>query len=238
MEILWNKAITAQVEGYLGRGVRRVEMDSGGRLLFTMTDGQVLNLGKIQGQDGVTPHFLIGTVKTLPAGSEPTVILTGTKESPVLNFGFPAVSPGSVSTDVTLTLPDTAADAAVTGQRLAELARGLGGKLPLSGGTMTGDLLMGNHNLAGIKKASASTLELRISDDRGAVLEAEARVTGSDGALLGQRVAFNGIVGDEPVILGNLMDPENNTDAATKGYVDTVLGGALAEIDALIGGDA
>lgn len=51
-------------------------------------------------------------------------------------------------------------------------------------------------------------------------------------------MAFYGIVGDEPVILGNLMDPENNTDAATKGYVDTVLGGALAEIDALIGGDA
>ena len=97
---------------------------------------------------------------------------------------------------------------------------------------------MGNHSLTGIKEASTGTLELPRSDGIGTVLDASGKVTGPDGALLGQRVAFYGIVGDEPVILENLMDPENNTDAATKGYVDTVLGGALAEIDALIGGDA
>ena len=105
-----------------------------------------------------------------------------------------------------------------------------GDYLPLSGGTMAGDLLMGNHSLTGIKKASASTLELLRSDDIGTVLDASGKVTGPDGALLGQRVAFYGIVGDEPVILENLMDPENESDAANKHYVDSAITSALEAI--------
>ena len=35
------------------------------------------------------PHMTIGTVTTLPAGSDATVEITGTDDAPVLNFGIP-----------------------------------------------------------------------------------------------------------------------------------------------------
>lgn len=41
------------------------------------------------GKDGITPEFSIGEVETLPAGSEATASITGTKENPVLNLGIP-----------------------------------------------------------------------------------------------------------------------------------------------------
>lgn len=40
-----NRIVSAQVEGHFSRGVRSVRVDDAGRLLFTMTDGSVLDLG-------------------------------------------------------------------------------------------------------------------------------------------------------------------------------------------------
>ena len=42
-----------------------------------------------QGPAGITPNITIGTVNTLPAGSNATVTKTGTNENPVFNFGIP-----------------------------------------------------------------------------------------------------------------------------------------------------
>jgi len=41
------------------------------------------------GGTGILPNFSIGTVTTLPEGSQATVTLTGTMQDPVLNFGIP-----------------------------------------------------------------------------------------------------------------------------------------------------
>ena len=41
------------------------------------------------GADGITPNITIGTVETLPSGSNATASITGDKENPVLNLGIP-----------------------------------------------------------------------------------------------------------------------------------------------------
>ena len=41
------------------------------------------------GQDGITPNITIGTVTTLEAGEEATIVNSGTKENPVFDFGIP-----------------------------------------------------------------------------------------------------------------------------------------------------
>lgn len=41
------------------------------------------------GDDGITPDIQIGTVTTLPAGSEATASMTGTAAAPLLNLGIP-----------------------------------------------------------------------------------------------------------------------------------------------------
>ena len=47
------------------------------------------------GQNAVNPNFSIGTVTTLPSGSNATVTLTGTYPNLVLNFGIPRGADGS-----------------------------------------------------------------------------------------------------------------------------------------------
>lgn len=46
------------------------------------------------GADGVTPNLTIGTVETLPSGSDATASITGTSENPVLNLGIPKGADG------------------------------------------------------------------------------------------------------------------------------------------------
>lgn len=58
---------------------------------FTVTNGT-------NGKDGVTPNIQIGTVTTLPAGSQATASITGTTENPLLNLGIPEGEQGSGGT--------------------------------------------------------------------------------------------------------------------------------------------
>ena len=48
-----------------------------------------------KGADAINPRFTIGTVTTLPSGSDATVTLTGTYPNLVLNFGIPRGADGS-----------------------------------------------------------------------------------------------------------------------------------------------
>lgn len=79
-----------------------------------------------KGDTGATPNIQIGTVTTLPAGSNATVTRRGTDASPVLDFGIPKGADGqggsSVTVDPTLSQPGQAADAAATGEVLNMLA--------------------------------------------------------------------------------------------------------------------
>lgn len=54
------------------------------------------------GKDGVTPNIQIGTVETLPHGSNATANITGTAADPLLNLGIPRGEPGAGSPTVSL----------------------------------------------------------------------------------------------------------------------------------------
>lgn len=49
------------------------------------------------GSAGATPDFTIGTVSTLPAGSDAIATITGSTAAPVLNLGIPQGVPGEVT---------------------------------------------------------------------------------------------------------------------------------------------
>ncbi|MCS5479843.1 hypothetical protein NYP18_09240 [Corynebacterium sp. YIM 101645] len=54
---------------------------------LTMSDGTVVVIPPAQ--DGITPALTAGTATTLPAGSAPTVEVTGPAEAPVISLGVP-----------------------------------------------------------------------------------------------------------------------------------------------------
>lgn len=79
-------------------GGHRVEItDAEGTKTFNVMDGQT----------GATPDIQIGTVTTLPAGSEATAEITGTPEQPRLNLGIPEGQKGDPG-EVTQAQLDTA----------------------------------------------------------------------------------------------------------------------------------
>lgn len=49
------------------------------------------------GATGATPNLTIGTVSTLPAGSNATATITGIAENPILNLGLPRGEAGEAA---------------------------------------------------------------------------------------------------------------------------------------------
>ena len=80
-----------------------------------------------RGADGVVPDIQIGTVTTLPAGSDATASMGGTAENPLLNLGIPKGADGqggsSGGTDISLGLTS-----ATVGQTIKVKAVDTGGK--------------------------------------------------------------------------------------------------------------
>ena len=88
-------------------GKEKDEHSGGGEMSFTIPtsvlkvrdeNGNVYEILAIQGRPGQpgapgdpgkTPNLTIGTVETLPEGSEATATITGTPEDPILNLGIP-----------------------------------------------------------------------------------------------------------------------------------------------------
>ena len=58
-------------------------------ILNIKKDGKWVGIPALKGKDGVTPNLTIGTVETLPSGSDATATITGDKENPLLNLGIP-----------------------------------------------------------------------------------------------------------------------------------------------------
>ena len=58
-------------------------------ILNIKKDGEWVEIPALKGKDGVTPNLTIGTVETLPSGSDATATITGDKENPLLNLGIP-----------------------------------------------------------------------------------------------------------------------------------------------------
>lgn len=112
-------------EGYVGRVARNAETaetaaadaaasaQSAGAdavkaeaALKALEDG--IASGDFRGEDGAVPDIQIGTVTTLPAGSDATASMGGTAENPLLNLGIPkgadGQGSGSGGTDISLGL--------------------------------------------------------------------------------------------------------------------------------------
>ncbi len=85
-------------------------------------------------------------------------------------------------------------------------------KLDKSGGTMTGDIDMGDHELKNVSAADIDSIKLN-----GVYLTAtDDTATGTD-----RKVTISGTSGsDDAVVLGGIYTPSNNNDAANKEYVD------------------
>lgn len=70
MRIEIPESVQVTVRGLISRGVRAVSKSDTGHLIFTLTDGSTVDLGQVDGADGVTPHigenrhWYIGTVDT------------------------------------------------------------------------------------------------------------------------------------------------------------------------------
>jgi hypothetical protein len=83
------------------------------------------------GSSGSTPDFSIGTVATLPAGSDATATITGTAAAPVLNLGLPQ-GPQGVPGEVTQAeFNELNADVNVLKSRIDNPVTGLDSKAPV-----------------------------------------------------------------------------------------------------------
>lgn len=67
--------------------------DAAGNTVVSFSDGTTATIRKGDkgdtGETGATPAITAGTATTLPAGSTPTVSVTGTQEVPIINWGVP-----------------------------------------------------------------------------------------------------------------------------------------------------
>lgn len=58
----WHK-VKCDMSGFVSRGVRECEVDDNGHLMFTMTDNEVLDLGRVMGIDGVSPAISVEEIE-------------------------------------------------------------------------------------------------------------------------------------------------------------------------------
>lgn len=113
----------------------------------------------------------------------------------------PSTTASSATLDKTLTQEGQAADAKAVGDKIKEVRD---------------NFTSGNEQLAG----TDLTLNDPADGDHGVILELGAKIVDSSGFPTAQRLYPTGIYGDEPVIIGNLADPQDPRDAVTKKYLD------------------
>ena len=88
--------------------------------------------------------------------------------------------------------------------------------LPITGGTMSGDINMGGNDVTGAGKLSANIVVVGdTSGDVGGYFQSDADA--ADGTAM---ICLYSNAADQPVILRGIAAPQANTDAATKEYVD------------------
>lgn len=137
---------------------------------------------------------------------------------------------GSIVLDATLTQTGQAADAKAVGDKIDLISDDvhehdhairelMENKLDKSGGRITGGLGVGG----GVLTNDGLEFEDPGNGDIGVAIDLENPVWGADNSPIKQILAFNSTVGDEKTILRNIAEPEQDADAATKGYVDSAV---------------
>lgn len=149
------------------------------------------------------------------------------KQSLVLTGGYSsAVNVKGINTPV----DDTdAANKAYVDNMCQEVSMDFQNTVKKTGDTMTGNLDMGEKDIIDANEVSTNTLYLRplaSYPDGGVSVTAEKTIRDEESQeVVAQVVTFYGSYGDEPALLRNVYDPENNLDAANKAYVDGKVAG-------------
>ena len=87
--------IAAAVQAYLeAHPVESLTEEDVQRIVSEYVAAHKEELKGDKGETGNTPNFTIGTVETLPSGSNATASITGSAENPVLNLGIPKGADG------------------------------------------------------------------------------------------------------------------------------------------------
>lgn len=87
--------ISAAVQAYLeAHPVETLTEEDVQRIVTEYVEAHKDELKGEKGDTGNTPNLTIGTVETLPSGSDATATITGDKENPVLNLGIPKGADG------------------------------------------------------------------------------------------------------------------------------------------------
>ena len=94
------------MQGDTGVGISSVVLNADYTLTITLTNGTSYTTSSIRGDVGATPNLTIGTVSTLPEGSQATATITGTDEEPVLNLGIPVGDTGDPGISPTITVTE------------------------------------------------------------------------------------------------------------------------------------
>ena len=94
------------VQGDTGVGISSVVLNADYTLTITLTNGTSYTTSSIRGEVGATPNLTIGTISTLPEGSQATATITGTPENPVLNLGIPVGDTGDPGISPTITVTE------------------------------------------------------------------------------------------------------------------------------------
>ena len=190
-----------KITATINRGIAQALISVDGHLIFVMSDGEQIDIGDIQG--------------------------------PVLEALKAYVDQNQVEVDETLTKQGQAADAFAVGDAFRETKQDISDRLPKSGGTMTGPLDMGGNSITGADFVNAAALAVTpvgSDPDAGGYLAAGESELGDDGLPV-RIMELYGNAGDEPVVLRHLNTPREDSDAATKAYVDAVAGSGSAGAD-------
>ena len=190
-----------KITATINRGIAQALISVDGHLIFVMSDGEQIDIGDIQG--------------------------------PVLEALKAYVDQNQVEVDETLTKQGQAADAFAVGDAFRETKQDISVRLPKSGGTMTGPLDMGGNYITGADFVNAAALAVTpvgSDPDAGGYLAAGESELGDDGLPV-RIMELYGNAGDEPVVLRHLNTPREDSDAATKAYVDAVAGSGSAGAD-------
>lgn len=144
------------VQGDPGVGISSVILNADYTLTITLTNGNSYTTSSIRGEVGATPNLTIGTVSTLPEGSQATATITGTDEEPVLNLGIPVGDTGDPGISPTITVTE------ITGGHEVEVVD--------AQGTQTFDVMDGEVSEAELTEKLADKADVIISSASGEIV--------------------------------------------------------------------
>ena len=171
---------------------------------------------KAQGEDGTSASL---TVKYNTSDSKSTSPTQWFDSMPILTEEYPYLW---MKVTVTTSTGVSASETGVIGFH-SSVYKQQGFDIPA-----TKNLNMGGKAISGINYASFN--DAGGDPDCGTYMQSDEGIYDEDGHVTGQVFSFYGSCGDEPVVLRNIHDPIQDSDAATKKFVEDTVVNRLATL--------